>query len=36
MSFSRLSVDLDVKKIEHRTLGHRRIKKDELLKKDGE
>lgn len=34
MSFSRLSVHLDVKKVEHRTLGHGRIK-DELLKEDG-
>lgn len=35
MSFSRLSFDLDVKKVEHTTLGHTRIKKDELLKEDG-
>lgn len=34
MSFSRLSVALDVK-VEHRTLGHTRITKDELLKEDG-
>lgn len=30
------SVLLDVKKVEHRALGHTRIKKDALLREDGE
>lgn len=36
MSVSRFSFDVDEEKVEYRALGHTRIKKDALLREDGE